>query len=73
MHDLVLFFSFSQKMFLGSELFMEELSNLNITLDTMSYFILFSLPGKFIYWIYEVLHTFFVVTVQFIAFFAIVF
>jgi hypothetical protein len=52
---------------------MEELSNLNITLDSMSYFVLFSLPGKFIYWIYEILHTFFVVTVQFIAFFAIVF
>jgi len=49
MHDLVLYFSFSQKIFFGSELFMEELSNLNITLDSMSYFILFSLPGKFIY------------------------
>jgi len=73
MHDLIVFFSFSQKIFFGSEMFMEELSSLNITLDTLSYFILFSLPGKFIYWIYEILHTFFVVTVQFIAFFAIVF
>jgi len=73
MHDLVLYFSFGQKMFLGAETFWEELNNVSITLDSMSYFFLFTLPGKFIYWIYEILHTFFVLTVQFAAFFAIVF
>jgi hypothetical protein len=73
MHDVVLFFSFGQKMFLGAETFWEEFNNVSITLDSMSYFFLFTVPGKFIYWIYEILHTFFVVTVQFAAFFAIVF
>jgi hypothetical protein len=73
MHDLVMLFSFSQKMFLGAETFWEELNGVSITLDSMSYFFLFTLPGRFIYWIYEILHTFFVVTVQFAAFFAIVF
>jgi apolipoprotein N-acyltransferase len=73
MHDLVLFFNFGQKMFLGSETFWGDLSSVSITLDSMSYFFLFTLPGKFIYWIYEILHTYFVVTVQCGAFFAIVF
>jgi hypothetical protein len=73
MHDVVLYFSFGQKMFLGAETFWEELNSVSITLDSMSYFFLFSVPGRFIYWIYEILHTFFVVTVQFAAFFAIVF
>lgn len=73
MHDLILLFTFNQKMFLGSESIWEDLNNVSITLDSFSYFFLFSLPGKFIYWIYEILHTFFVVTAQFVAFFAIVF
>ncbi len=73
MHDLVLLFNFGQKMFLGSETFWGDLSSVSITLDSMSYFFLFTLPGKFIYWIYEILHTYFVVTVQCGAFFAIVF
>lgn len=73
MHDFVMLFSFNQKMFLGSENFWEELNTISITLDSMSYFFLFTLPSRFFYWIYEILHTFFVVTVQFAAFFAIVF
>lgn len=73
MHDLVLFFSFNQKMFLGSETVWEELNSISVTTDSLSYFFLFTLPSRFIYWIYEILHTFFVVTVQFAAFFAIVF
>lgn len=72
MHDLVLYFSFGQKMFIGSETLWDNF-NVSITLDTLSYYFLFTLPGVFIYWIYEILHTFFVVTVQFSAFFAIVF
>lgn len=73
MHDFVMLFSFNQKMFLGAETFWEELNSISITLDSLSYFFLFTLPSRFIYWIYEILHTFFVVTVQFAAFFAIVF
>jgi hypothetical protein len=73
MHDVVLFFSFSQKMFLGSEFLWENFNSMSITLDTFSYFFFFSLPGVFLYWIYEIFHTFFVVTIQFAAFFAIVF
>ena len=37
------------------------------------YFFLIKIPSNILYWIYELLHTFFVVTVQFVAFFAMVF
>jgi len=73
MHELVLFFTFNQKMFIGYENYSEELNSILISFDSFSYFFLFSVPGIFIHWIYEILHTYFVVTVQFAAFFAIVF
>lgn len=73
MHDLVLYFSFDQTMFLGAETFWEELNGVSLTLDSITYFMLFIFPSRLMYWIYEILHTFFVVTVQFAAFFAIVF
>lgn len=49
MHDLVLLFSFNQKLFLGSEFFWEDLNLMVITLDTFSYFFFFSLPSVFLY------------------------
>lgn len=73
MQDVVLYFSFSQKIFFGSETLWENLNAPSITLDSLSYYFLFTLPGIFVHWIYEILHTFFVVTLQFSAFFAIVF
>jgi len=73
MHDLILYFSFNQKMFLGAENIWESMHTTSITLDTFSYYFLFNVPGIFIYWIYELLHTYFVVTLQFSAFFAISF
>lgn len=73
MQDLVLFFSFNQKIFLEYDSIWEEFNSFSFNFDSITYFILFSLPSRFLYWIYEILHTFFVVTVQFAAFFAIVF
>lgn len=73
MHDLILFFSYDQKMMLGSESFWEDVSNLSVTTGSLSYFFLFSLPAWILYWMYEIFHTFFVVTAQTIAFFAMVF
>ena len=73
MHDLIIFLLFSYKIFFGFEAFWEELNSLSITLSATSYFYIFSLMGTFVYWIYELLHTLFVVTAQFVAFFAIVF
>lgn len=38
-----------------------------------SYYFLLKIPTQLVYWLYELLHTFFVITAQFIAFFAMVF
>lgn len=73
LHDLMLYFNIDQKIFFSNESLWEELNSLSITLDSMSYFFLVSLPSRMIYWLYELFHTFFVVTAQFIAFFAMVF
>lgn len=73
MHDMVMYFSYYQKMAFADESFWEEISSISLTLDSVSYFFLMTLPTRIVYWIYEILHTFFVITVQFAAFFAIVF
>jgi hypothetical protein len=73
MHDLIMYFSFNQRILCEDESFWEELSSVSFTLDSLSYYFLMILPTRIMYWIYEILHTFFVVTVQFAAFFAIVF
>jgi hypothetical protein len=73
MHDAIIYFSFDQKIFLGAETFWEELNSVSATLDSVSYFFLVSFPARLMYWLYELFHTFFVVTAQFVAFFAMVF
>ena len=73
MQEFVLFLNFSQNLFLGYEFFWENFNYLTITIDSLSYYMIFSFIGTIFYWFYEILHTYFVVTIQFIAFFAIVF
>jgi hypothetical protein len=72
-HEFVMFFTIPQKSFIASEYFWEEFNNTPLTLSGFSYFFLSVLPGKFLDWIHEVLHTYFVISVQFGAFFAIIF
>lgn len=73
MHELLLDFFFKNNLFLNYEIKSETLNNSFLNNSSISYYFLFIIPGKIFYWIYEVFHMFFVVTVQFIAFFAIVF
>jgi hypothetical protein len=73
LHDYILFWSWHSRFWLyGSYDIWRDLTSLELTFSSISYFVL-KLPGYIIYWIYELLHTFFVVTGQFIAFFAMVF
>lgn len=65
-------FEITNNALIGSENQSESMNELNTNLST-TYYILTVLPGKFLYWIYEILHTLFLVSSQFIAFFAIVF
>ena len=73
LHDLILYYSVNPRLFLGNDSFWDDLSNLSVTYESFSYFLFTKLPGKIFYWLYELAHTFFVVTAQFIAFFAMVF
>lgn len=59
--------------YLQQDNFWTELSSLNLSLSSISYYLLFSFPSKVLYWIYELGHTFFVITAQFFSFFAMVF
>nr|YP_740762.1 Ymf66 [Tetrahymena paravorax]ABI51671.1 Ymf66 [Tetrahymena paravorax] len=65
-------FEITNNTLIASENQSESMNEL-INNSSMTYYILTVLPGKFIYWIYELLHTMFLVSSQFIAFFAIVF
>jgi len=73
MHDLIIFFSYDRKFMLGCEDLWEQKSNVSSTAHFITYFFLFQLPCIILYWMYEIFHTFFVVTAQLVAFFAMVF
>ena len=45
----------------------------NTATQYKTYYLLLTIPTQIIYWLYELFHTFFVITAQFIAFFAMVF
>lgn len=73
MNDLILYWFYNKNFILLNEWdFNSFFSSISI-FNNISYFILIEVPMKLLYWIYEIFHTFFVVTVQFSAFFAIVF
>lgn len=73
MHDTVMLQVFSQQNFLLNDNFWEEIINIAPNGNSVMFFLFVSFPLRLIYWLYECLHTFFVVTVQFAAFFTIVF
>lgn len=73
LNDFVLYFSYDQTWFLQHESFWDDLSEITLSLDSVSYFLFATLPGRLLYWMYELLHTFFVVTAQCVSFFVIVF
>lgn len=73
LHDLIILSPIPEKLILGNQSLFDMVSNLSLSYESFSYFLFTKLPIKVLYWIYELGHTFFVVTAQFIAFFAMVF
>ena len=71
-HDLIIFYSLSPKYFLGNESFFEYPSNYGFV-QLFNYYLFVKVPGNILYLIYEIIHTFFLLTGQFISFFAMVF
>jgi len=73
MHDFVLFSNYSLRYLSGTESIWEEISNIDVSVSSITYFFLGSLPGHILNWLYEVFHTFFVVTGQLVAYCAMIF
>jgi len=73
LYDVFIFFNFSSQNFFKS-LTINEFYNIDYYTDAYSsYSFLFLLINKIFLLMYEILHTYFIVMVQFISFFAIVF
>jgi len=73
MHDFVLFMDYNHRYLTGNESIWEEISNINTSVSSFTYFFLGTLPGILLNWMYEVFHTFFVVTGQLVAYFGMIF
>ena len=73
MHDFVLYMDYSHRYLTGNESIWEEISNINTSISSVTYFFLGVLPGHLLNWVYEVFHTFFVVTGQLVAYFGMIF
>lgn len=73
MHDYVLYIDYSHRYLTGNESIWEEISNVNASVSSVTYFFFGVLPGHMLNWMYEVFHTFFVVTGQLIAYLAMIF
>ncbi len=72
-HEAVIVHGIEKEWIIGNESFFDDLSNSVRTPYGLTYFLVFKLSGHIIYFFYELFHTLFVVTAQFIAFFAMVF
>ena len=73
MHDFVLYVDCNHNYSIGNESIWEEISNVNASLSSFTYFFLGVLPGFILNWVYEIFHTFFVVTGQIIAYLGMIF
>lgn len=73
MHDYILYMNFGFNFGLGNESIWESISNVDTTVSSLTYFFLLIFPSHIFYWMYEVFHTFFVVTGQLVAYLGMVF
>jgi hypothetical protein len=73
MHDTIMFERVGDCFVTAGDSFYSEIMNIKFTGVSISYFLVITLPCRILYWVYEVVHTFFVVTAQFAAFFTIIF
>lgn len=73
MHDYILYMDYSHRYLTGNESIWEEVGNVNASVSSVTYFFFGVLPGYMLNWIYEIFHTFFVVTGQLISYFAMIF
>lgn len=68
-YDYVMFYNFKESMFVGQTSALNDGSNFNVVM----YWLLIKIPGIFLYVSYEVLHLWFILISQTLAFFAMIF
>lgn len=73
LQEFIFYFGVDYKMMFGGEYFLESIYNIEFNLKSISFFFFTKFPLFLLYWVYEILHTYFVVTIQTIAFFAMLF
>ena len=73
LHDFIIFHIYDKSILLTTESFWDLINSIDTTKSSVSFYLLGSLPLHFFHWIYELFHTFFVVTAQTTAFFAMAF
>jgi hypothetical protein len=73
MHDFIIYSHINRGTFLGFESIWEEISNLETSIPSITYFLIGTAPKIIVYLWYEILHTFFVVTGQAIVYVIMVF
>jgi hypothetical protein len=73
MHDTVILHQVAHWFLPIGDSFYDELMGVRFNANSVSYFLLITFPCRLFYWFYEIVHTFFVVTAQFAAFFTIAF
>jgi hypothetical protein len=73
MHDLVIETYYYNQLFNGTESIWEELSNLDASVPSITYFLVCVLPTIINNWLFEIIHTFFVITGQLIAYIGMIF
>lgn len=72
-HEAIITHGVEKEWIIGNESFLDDMNRVLKTPTFLTYFLVFKVPGHIIYFFYELFHTLFVVTAQFIAFFAMVF
>ena len=73
LQEFIFYFGLDYKMLVCNESFIDTLYNVEFNTKSLTLFFFTKLPLFILYWIYEIFHTYFVVTIQTIAFFAMVF
>ena len=73
LQEFIFYFGLDYRMLVCNDSFIDTIYNLEFNAKSLTLFFFTKLPLFILYWNYEIFHTYFVVTIQTIAFFAMVF
>lgn len=73
LQEFIFYFGIDYKFLICNDFFLDTIYNLEFNTKSLTLFFFTKFPAFLLYWAYEIFHTYFVVTIQTIAFFAMVF